>query len=54
MMDTHQTERTQAKPRNYREKAKKGYHRFGRNRRPTKQQIRTALTEAAAVCFMGS
>jgi hypothetical protein len=54
MMDTHQTERTQAKPRNYREKAHKDYHRFGRNRRPTKQQIRTALTEAAAVCFMGS
>jgi IS5 family transposase len=43
MMDTLQSGCTQAKPRNYREKAKKDYHRFSRNRRPTKQQIRTAL-----------
>ncbi len=43
MMDTLQTGRTQAKPRNYRKKANKDYHRFSRNRRPTKRAIRTAL-----------
>ena len=43
MMDTLQAGRTTAKPRNYRKKANKEYHRFIRNRRPTKKQIRTTL-----------
>ena len=43
MMDTLQVGRSQEKPRNYREKANKEYHRFSRNRRPSKKQIRTAL-----------
>ena len=43
MMDTLQAGRTTAKPRNYRKKANRDYNRFRRNRRPRRQQIRTAL-----------
>ena len=43
IMDTLQVGRSKDKPRHYRERANKEYNRFSRNRRPTKEQIRTAL-----------
>lgn len=45
MQDTLQAGRTEAKPRNYREKAKREYNRFCRNRRPSKKEIRRALRQ---------
>lgn len=45
MQDTLQAGRTEAKPRNYREKAKREYNRFCRNRRPSKKEIHRALRQ---------